>query len=149
MDVALLLKCKIFHAQARDGKEYLHPVGWPEIYIVNNFIGGHLRGLARKEGVYPIPYLRMIEEIFGTEPNTIEVCARTVKPDGVSCNYTIDINPSFNPSKVTDGQTLAGIPSNRWRRWRCDPPYNADTAKKMYSTDLPDPYKLLQAAGSR
>ena len=31
---------------------------------------------------------------------------------------------------------MEGIPSNEFDRWRCDPPYNENTAK-MYGTELP------------
>lgn len=42
-----------------------------------------------------------------------------------------------NPDLVEDGQTLSSLPSNNFNRWRCDPPYNAMTARNMYGTDLP------------
>ena len=32
----------------------------------------------KNEGRYPFHYLEMIDNIFGYEPNTIEVCSRSV-----------------------------------------------------------------------
>ena len=61
-----------------------------------------------------------------------------------SC-FTVDINPDTNPDLVADGQKLEQIPNGRFNRWRCDPPYNATTAKEMYRTDLPNTTKLLEA----
>lgn len=88
----------------------------------------------------------MIDNIFGYEPNSIEVCSRSVPGGnrGGSC-FTVDINPDFKPDLVTNGKTLGGVPSNEFDRWRCDPPYNEDTARKMYGTSLPSTAKLLQA----
>jgi hypothetical protein len=61
-----------------------------------------------------------------------------------SC-YTIDINPETNPDLVDDAQKLSSVPNNRFNRWRGDPPYNINTAMKMYGTSLPSSIKLLQA----
>jgi hypothetical protein len=47
--------------------------------------------------------------------------------------------------KLTDGQTLSFIPDNTFNRWRCDPPYNVETAREMYDTALPETAKLLKA----
>ena len=89
----------------------------------------------------------MIEHLFGPEDNVIEVCSynsRYLEPDIV----TVDINPDHNPDIVDDAQVLSKVESNRFNRWRCDPPYNHDTAKKMYNTELPETSKLL-TAGAR
>lgn len=64
-----------------------------------------------------------------------------------SC-FTVDINPKTEPDLASDGQTLSSIPNGRFSRWQCDPPYNTETAERMYGTDLPSPLKLLKA-GSR
>ena len=95
----------------------------------------------KDEGRYPFHYLEMIENLFGKEKNTIEVCSRTVD-DG---SFTVDIDSRCLPSLDTDGQTLAGIEDNRFNRWRCDPPYNEKTAREMYHCSLPNTAKLLQA----
>jgi hypothetical protein len=65
----------------------------------------------------------MIDMMFGMEDKTIEVCS-------------VDINLKNNPDLVEDGQTFASLPNNNFNRWRCDPSYNAKTAKNMYGTDL-------------
>jgi hypothetical protein len=59
--------------------------------------------------------------------------------------FTVDINPKINPRIVDDGQTLAKVPSDSFNRWRCDPPYNENSARKMYGTGLPKPIRLLEA----
>jgi hypothetical protein len=105
------------------------------------FISGQVRVRGKDGGEYPFHYLEMIDNVFGSEPNTIEVCSGSVNG---RC-FTVDINPETNPQLVDDGQTLAKIPSNSYNRWRCDPPYNKDTARKMYGTDLPKPIRLLEA----
>ena len=107
------------------------------------FISGHVRLRGRDEGRYPYNYLQMIDNIFGKEENTVEVCSRSVKGGRARCEcrggeeregapcFTVDINPETKPDLVTDGQKLDGIPNNRFNRWRYDPPYNPETAKKM------------------
>ena len=110
------------------------------------FISGQIRMRGKNEGRYPFHYLEMIDSIFGHEPNTIEVCSRSVP----GCNkgghcFTVDINPDCKPDLVTNGETLEGVPSNEFNRWRCDPPYNEKTAEQMYGTKLPKTSKLLKA----
>jgi len=119
------------------------------LYVTENspyFLSGHVRLRGRDEGRYPYKYLEMVDKIFGPEPNTIEVCSRSVIPwnNGGNC-FTVDINPNTNPDLVTDGQTLEGIEDGKYSRWRCDPPYNKDTALSMYNTELPSTGKLLEA----
>ena len=109
------------------------------------FISGHVRVRGKAGGSYSYKYLGMIDAIFGKE-NTIEVYSYSVK--GIDKDkecFTVDINPATNPILVEDGQTLLSISNNRFNRWRCDPPYNDQTAKKMYGTDLPLTGKLLKA----
>lgn len=112
------------------------------------FIHGRMAVKGNAGGTYPDHYLEMIDNVFGKEPNTIEVCSRTVQVDSERTAFTVDLNPDFKPSVVSDGQVLAGVPSNRFNRWRSDPPYNPDTAKRMYGTDLPN-FKRLLEAGAR
>jgi hypothetical protein len=116
------------------------------------FISGHVRLRGKDQGRYPYNYLEMIDNIFGKEENTIEVCSRSVQgrngPEGTktsSC-FTVDINPETGPDLVDDGQELKLVPNNIFNRWRCDPPYTEDTAKKMYKTALPITGELLKAA---
>ena len=52
----------------------------------------------------------------------------TLEPDIV----TVDINPDHKPDIVDDAQVLNKVESNRFNRWRCDPPYNEETARRMY-----------------
>lgn len=113
------------------------------------FISGQVRMRGRSEGRYPFNYLEMIDNIFGYEPNTIEVCSRSVPGGnrGGHC-FTVDINPDCKPDLVTNGETLQGIPDNEFDRWRCDPPYNELTASSLYGTGLPSTAKLL-ASGAR
>jgi len=113
------------------------------IYLINNFLSGHCRMRGKDEGRYPFHYLEMIDNLFGEEKNTIEVCSRSVQDV-----YTVDIDPNCKPTRVTDGQTLAGLPNEIFDRWRCDPPYNERTAREMYHCFLPNTAELLQA-GSR
>lgn len=111
------------------------------------FIHGRLAVKGNDEGRYPEHYLDFIDRVFGPEPNTIEVCSRTVKVDSMRTRATVDLDPEgrFKPTYQTDGQILAGVPSRAFKRWRSDPPYNEKTAAKMYGTDLPNPKRLLEA----
>jgi hypothetical protein len=101
-----------------------------------------------------------ISSLFGSsvyQHNTIEVCSgdlltyypthdSPVALDGDGKGtFTVDINPDKKPQLVADGQTLEGVPDNTFDRWRCDPPYNENTASLMYKTKLPSPLKLLTA----
>lgn len=108
------------------------------LYEINGFLSGHARMRGKGQGAYPFKYLDMLNEVFGAEKDTIEVCSGSVK----DC-YTVDINPERNPDLVADGQDLAEIPDNSFTRWRCDPPYNEKSALKMYNTKLPSLGKLL------
>jgi hypothetical protein len=105
------------------------------------FMSGQVRVRGKGGGEYPFHYLEMIDYVFGKEENTIEVYSGSVNG---GC-FTVDINPKTNPQFVDDGQILAKIPNNTFSRWRCDPPYNAETARKMYGTDSPKPIRLLEA----
>lgn len=147
LDVTKLMKAQV-HAiiHEEDFLEYWAYSARPAkglLYITHNnheFISGHVRMRARPNGAYPYHYLEMIDNLFGPEENTIEVCSGTVK----GC-YTVDINEDTGADVLNDGQDLAHVVSNRFNRWRCDPPYNEKTAKEMYNTELPNTYKLLKA----
>ena len=104
------------------------------------FISGQIRVRGKGGGKYPFRYLELIDFVFGREENTIEVCSGSIN----GC-FTVDINPKTNPRIVDDAQTLAKIPNDTFSRWRCDPPYNENTSRKMYGTDLPKPIRLLEA----
>jgi hypothetical protein len=109
-------------------------------------MSGQVRVRGKGGGKYPFHYLEMIDYVFGEE-NTIEVCSGSINE---GC-FTVDINQETYPRAVDDGQTLAKIPSNKFCRWRCDPPYNKDTARKMYGTfaasswsyEVLNPYLIL------
>ena len=91
----------------------------------------------------------MLEYLFGCEQDTIEVCSNSItainKKDH-GCSFTVDINPDTNPDLVCNAETLEGIADNTFDRWRCDPPYNIQTAKSMYGSEsVPSTMKLLKA----
>lgn len=161
--ISNLIKCKYesVNSSNNNHKKYFIMSADPAtgiLYITENspgFISGHLRMRGKNGGKYPYKYLEMIDNVFGKEENTIEVCSGSVKGRGgatmsgesasLSSCFTVDINPDTNPDLVADGQKLEQIPNGRFNRWRCDPPYNATTAKEMYGTDLPNTTKLLNA----
>jgi hypothetical protein len=154
LDILNLIRCKYDSISGDGNKTYFAIPATPAtgiLYITQNnpeFISGHIRVRGRDNGSYPYKYLEMIDMIFGKEDKTIEVCSgliRKYNANGNSEYFTVDINPKNNPDLVEDGQTLSSLPSNNFNRWRCDPPYNAKTAKSMYGIDLPAPIKLLQA----
>lgn len=110
-----------------------------------HFIHGRMAVKGHKGGVYPDHYLDFIDRVFGPEPQTIEACSKTVKVDSRRTALTVDLDPKNEPSIVGDAQILAGVPSGQYKRWRCDPPYNADTAREMYNCELPQFNHLLEA----
>ena len=145
------------------------------LYVTENspdYISGQVRMRGRDGGRYPYNYLDMIDHIFGKEENTIEVCSGSIKGRNTdiaadrsvsmeeskasssiaqlasfsssSC-LTVDINPDTKPDLIADGQTIDAIPNGIFNRCKCDPPYNARTAKEIYGTDLPNPSKLLKS----
>ena len=61
------------------------------LYVTDNspyFLSGHVRLRGKDEGRYPYKYLDMIDSLFGPEPNTIEVCSRSVSKDRLFyCRY--------------------------------------------------------------
>jgi hypothetical protein len=109
------------------------------------FISGQVRLRGKGQGRYPHNYLEMINNIFGKENNVIEVCSKGVRGSKDSPCFTVDINPDTKPDLVDDGQVLQHVPDNKFDRWRCDPPYNQDTAQRMYQTPLPKTIDLLRA----
>lgn len=150
ISVVDLIKCNYFISDTEaDGKaSYIIIRATPATGILHvtknspDFISGHIRLRGRNNGRYPYNYLEMIERIFGPEENTIEVCSHNSQfPKAL----TVDINPANRPDIVDDAQTLSKIESNRFDRWRCDPPYNSATAHNMYNTKLPVTSKLLEA----
>lgn len=161
INVLGLIKCQYHTVQASKkedtNSEYFIIPANPAtgvLYITSNnpeFISGHIRLRGKDEGRYPYNYLEMIENIFGKEDNTIEVCSRSVKGIKESSSsssptcFTVDINPETKPDLVEDAQTLDSISDNKFDRWRCDPPYNQNTAQKMYGTNLPITGELLKA----
>ena len=106
-----------------------------------SFLSGQARARGRDGGRYPFHYLEMIDNLFGKDDNTIEVCSGSINEECIA----VDINPRTNPAIVDDGQKLEKIPNDKFSRWRCDPPYNENTARRMYGTDLPKPIRLLEA----
>jgi hypothetical protein len=120
-------------------------IGW--LYTTKNsphYISGEVSLRARNDGRYPYNYLEMIENQFGPEDNVIEVCSynsRYPEPDIT----TVDINPDNKPKIVDDAQVLSKVKSDIFDRWRCDPPYNEETAKRMYGSKLPSTLKMLEA----
>jgi len=125
---------------------YAATPGTGVIYVTDNnpeFLSGHIRVRGEKNGSYPHFYTEIIDNLFGKDKRTIEVCSYKIK--GTKNLFTVDINPDYDPDFVDDGQTLNTIRSENYTRWRCDPPYNANTAKKMYNCDVPSPIKLLRA----
>jgi hypothetical protein len=147
-----LLKCNY---ELRSDTNYLDVYAHPatgRLYVTPNsphFISGHVRLRGKDGGRYPYNYLEMIDNIFGREDNTIEVCSGSVRGrvngELFSTCFTIDINPETEPDLVEDAQTLNSVPNNKFNRWRCDPPYNQNTAQKMYGTSLPVTGELLKA----
>jgi hypothetical protein len=120
-------------------------------YITNHntrFLSGQIRLRGRGDGRYPFYLLEMIDNMFGVVKNTVEVCSGSVRGTKDSPCTTVDINPDTKPDIVDDGQFLRRIQNNKFRRWRCDPPYNEYTARTMFGTTLPSTIKLLKA-GSR
>jgi hypothetical protein len=113
------------------------------VYIINNFVSAHARLRVGKNGAYPYKYLEMIDSIFGELPasDVIEVCSGSVHEGA----FTVDIDPQSSPLLIGDGEILEHIDDNVFTRWRCDPPYNAEAAKRMYKSRLPDTMKLLKA----
>jgi hypothetical protein len=154
LDLLNLIRCKYDTISGYENQRYVEILASPAtgiLHITQNspdFISGHIRVRGRENGSYPYKYLEMIDMIFGSENKTIEVCSGLIRKYNANRNseyFTVDINPKNNPDLVEDGQTLSSLPSNNFNRWRCDPPYNAATARNMYGTDLPAPLKLVKA----
>jgi hypothetical protein len=150
LDVLKLIKCRV--SLVNDGPESMYYIIIPKplkgaLFITREnteFISGQVRVRGRGGGRYPFHLLEAIDHVFGVEYNAIEVCSGKVTGllDGIT---TVDLNPKNNPTIVDDAEWLGEIRSDTYDRWRADPPYNHDTAKNMYGTELPSPIKLLKA----
>lgn len=147
-----LIKCSYYTMSVTKKINYFIIPAYPAagVFFVTpnspHFLQGRVSMRGKKGGRYPYNYPEMIDSIFGREENTIEVCSGSVsgRKSSSSC-LTVDINPQTKPDLVCDAQTLDGVPSNEFNRWRCDPPYNANTARLMYGTSLPATALLLRA----
>jgi hypothetical protein len=151
LNVLNLIRCKYEIITSKENKKYFTIPATPATGILfitgtnPEFISGQIRVRGRDNGSYPYHYLEMIDAIFGKESNTIEVCSGMIRKNGCRSCFTVDINRETNPDLAEDGQTLSSISNNTFNRWRCDPPYNGETAMTMYGTALPVPIKLLRA----
>lgn len=146
IDVGDLLKCPWLPSPHQGYETYPATPATGILYITDNnpeFISGHVRVRGESNGSYPHFYTEMIDNLFGEDKNTIEVCSYLIK--GNKNLFTVDLNPDYEPDHVGDGQNLVGISSNSFTRWRCDPPYNEKSAEKMYNTTVPSPIRLLKA----
>jgi hypothetical protein len=112
------------------------------VYLINNFLSGHIRVRGTPNGQYPYNYKEMIDNIFGVANNAIEVCSNSI--EGNSNLTTVDIRPDTNPNYVADGQIMPMFQDGTFDRWYCDPPYNEVNALKMYDTRMPSRQKLLK-----
>jgi hypothetical protein len=149
-----IIKCKyIFQTDGNYGFYTIPASPASGVLHVNQesryFIHGSISMKGKGGGSYPYNYLEMIDNIFGSEENTIEVCSGSIKGRNTSSSpsapFTVDINPAMNPDYVGDAQKLDGISSGIFIRGMGDPPYNNKTARKMYGTELPIPIRLLEA----
>lgn len=113
------------------------------IYVINNFISGHVRLRGKGNGAYPYRYLDMIDALFGHANMVVEACSGHVRMS--EAFFRVDIAEGPNVTMVDDAQELSLIEDNFCDRWRCDPPYNAKTARHMYGCEMPSLHKLLQA----
>jgi hypothetical protein len=85
----------------------------------------------------------MINNIFGVANNAIEVCSNSIESD--NSLTTVDINLNTHPQYVADGEDMRSLFADEtFDRWYCDPPYNEETAFKMYDVRLPNFQKLLK-----
>lgn len=146
IDVRDLIKAPWLPSPHQGYDIYPTPPGTGIIYVTDHnpeFLSGHMRVRGEKNGSYPHFYTEIIDNLFGKDKNTIEVCSYLI-PKSKNL-FTVDTNYKYSPSLVADGQELIQLGDNRFTRWRCDPPYNANSAKKMYGTGVPSPIKLLKA----
>lgn len=147
-DIQNVLKCALVGRRARN-IDFLSPDLYPEIQIFNNFMTGHLRTLGQKEGQYPVGYIEFINNIFGPEPNTIEICSRYIQPDGIDTRATVDLNADFKPTYCTQAEVLAGVPSDWFNRVRMDPPYGHKQNKEKYGFNFPPNFNEMLKQASR
>jgi hypothetical protein len=126
-----IIKCKyIFQTDGNYGFYTIPASPASGVLHVNQesryFIHGSISMKGKGGGSYPYNYLEMIDNIFGSEENTIEVCSGSIKGRNASSSpsapFTVDINPAMNPDYVGDAQKLDGISNGIFNRWRGDPP---------------------------
>ena len=82
------------------------------LYLIKNFLSGHVRVRGKDNGRYPYNYMEMIHNIFGTANNAIEVCSNSIQTTNTTSSLkltTVDIRPETNPNYVADGQDMSSI----------------------------------------
>ena len=77
------------------------------VYLINNFLSGHVRVRGRPNGQYPYNYKEMIDSVFGPSNNAIEVCSNSIESN--SNLTTVDIRPDTKPQYVADGQDMKAL----------------------------------------
>ena len=89
------------------------------LYLVNNFLSGHVRVRGKDNGQYPYNYKKMIDKLFGPSNNAIEVCSNSIRDSNLT---TVDIRPDVNPNHVADGQDMSSIfQDESFDRWYMRP----------------------------
>ena len=66
------------------------------LYLIKNFISGHVRLRGKSGGRYPYNYLETINEIFGKEGQTLEVCSGDVSKWKAALTLDIKKGPNVD-----------------------------------------------------
>lgn len=159
IDVLSLFKCKMLSEDVIDDEtgnvlKMWKPAPYPQLQVYGStkdstILTGWWRSRGNKEGQYPQNYFKLINTLFGREPNTLEVCSRYVQVDGIDTAATVDIKPpaGINPTYRCNAENLAGIPSLTFGRVREDPPYTRKWAQEVYGNDgAPNFAAMLKSA---
>jgi hypothetical protein len=87
IQVSSIVRAKSLHYEGYDIINCKPATGL--IYLIKNFLSGHVRVKGRNNGQYPYNYKEMIDNIFGVSNNAIEVCSNSIQ--GNSKLTTVDI----------------------------------------------------------
>src|SRR5208282_4979135 len=106
----------------------------PDGRVVGTWImGNDYRVKSEYYGGYPAGYLRRVRALFPDKKRVLHLFSGKVDLASFPGD-TVDINPSFKPTYIDDGQTLANVPLEKYELVLADPPYSVEDAERYQTT---------------
>lgn len=118
-------------------RSYSKNSGFPSSLIVGGdgrlagiwILGNDYRSKTKYHGAYPPNYLKRVKALFPDKKSVLHLFSGKVNLESFPGD-TVDINLNLNPTFVDDGQSLMGVPVEKYDLILADPPYSGEDAEK-------------------